>query len=312
MIRDRPGLTHWVIAGGFLGYLLLLWIQPEYDLSIQLISVLPLPFAAALVWLFGLWRAGWMGLWWLQLALVMTMAWVLLWPTVDRWATDQPDAQHDFSLLQANVLMKNTQKMATWEVIRKADPDVITLHEYGSSWVPLLERVSNYPYYLAYPTDSCCYGVAVFSRYPIADSEVYWHKLRRMPIPTLRLVLDVEGKSLTLFTMHTRSPGGQDKIRSRNRHLAWAADTLRQLPKPLIATGDFNAVPWDVSIRAFKTRSGLQDVRNGYYPTYSDALPVLPIDYIFQSQELHCTQLQTLRLPGSDHVGLLAKFRFER
>lgn len=114
----------------------------------------------------------------------------------------------------------------------------------------------------------------------------------------------VGGRSLTLAGLHLTKPleAGQQaaEIEVIGRY-------VRDLPRPLIAAGDFNAAPWSKALARFKR---LADVRYpyGYRPTWPIWLRRLglPIDHVLLSGDLSVLEARTQPDPmGSNHLPLL-------
>jgi endonuclease/exonuclease/phosphatase (EEP) superfamily protein YafD len=112
------------------------------------------------------------------------------------------------------------------------------------------------------------------------------HPLRAVRRPDLplgynRFVIaeaEVRGRAVTLVGIHLSKPleGGRQASQ-----LAVIGDIVKDLPRPLILAGDFNAAPWSMAVRRFLAKAGLA-YSYGYRPTW----PVwargfgLPIDHI--------------------------------
>src|SRR5690606_29109292 len=75
---------------------------------------------------------------------------------------------------------------------------------------------------------------------------------------------------------------------------------------------DFNDVAWSHTTRLFKRLSNLRDPRIGrtLLNTYHAQHPLFryPIDQLFLPEHSQIQTLRRVRLPGSDHFGILAEF----
>lgn len=152
------------------------------------------------------------------------------------------------------------------------------------------------------PPDTSC-DTIILSRHPLEDVERPLTPAGRDRFLITTTI--VEGRRLTLAGVHLTKPlqAGQqaEEIELIGRH-------VRELPRPLLVAGDFNATPWSKAVSRFKQ---LAEVRhpNGYHPTWPIWLPGLglPIDHIMVSGDLSVLNRTTHKDPlGSNHLPLLA------
>jgi len=192
----------------------------------------------------------------------------------------------------------------------KTEADLISFQEVSNSWgEALLEGLSEtYPF--AFFTGGKCgiQGLAVFSKYPMKNVQ----SIRLAGMPNIEGEIQFADSSIRFVTSHTRSPITYTRYLQRNTHLKVLAAYLNTIEGPVIAIGDFNAVPWDTSILEFKKRSRLQDSRKKITPTFPSFLKFLgiPIDYIFHSKELSCLDFRSIDGTSSDHLGVIGYYKF--
>jgi endonuclease/exonuclease/phosphatase (EEP) superfamily protein YafD len=139
------------------------------------------------------------------------------------------------------------------------------------------------------------------------------HPLRSVRRPDLPLgynrfviaAADVRGRAVTLVGVHLSKPleGGLQE-----RELALVGDILKDLPRPLILAGDFNAAPWSTALRRLLAKARL-GYSYGYHPTW----PVwahwvgLPIDHVVVDG-LRAIEARTWPdAIGSNHLPVIAK-----
>ncbi|MEL7087040.1 MAG: endonuclease/exonuclease/phosphatase family protein, partial [Planctomycetota bacterium] len=83
--------------------------------------------------------------------------------------------------------------------------------------------------------------------------------------------------------------------------------------RPWLIAGDFNDVAWSRTTRRFEKNSGLLDPRVGrkLLNTYHARLPILryPLDHVYVAPGFESGGLKRIRIPGSDHFGVLAELR---
>jgi endonuclease/exonuclease/phosphatase (EEP) superfamily protein YafD len=152
-------------------------------------------------------------------------------------------------------------------------------------------------------------GTLVLSRFPLTGLE---------PLPTevdhqnWLVTVDAPGiGTVRLAAVHPSPP-----LRGRS---TWAADhrllreALGRQSGPVIVSGDFNAVPshWPMRrLHADGFRTSVDLAGTGWQPTWparrSGLPPVVAIDHVLLSPQLTATAAGTVRLPGSDHLGVTA------
>ena len=149
-------------------------------------------------------------------------------------------------------------------------------------------------------------GTRLYSRYPVISAEAldphvgerHW-----------RAELEVPGMgAVTVVGVHPQRPvrGGD----------GWAGEqeqVRRALPRTrTVVAGDLNAVDSHRSLRRLRA-DGFRDsddlVGAGWNPTYpaqGRIPPLIAIDHVLVSDDLTATAFRTVRLPGTDHRGVLA------
>ena len=149
-------------------------------------------------------------------------------------------------------------------------------------------------------------GTRLYSRYPVASDEALDPRLGEQH---WRAELEVPGLgAVTVVGVHPQRPvrGGD----------GWAEEqeqVRRALPRTrTVVAGDFNAVDSHPSLRRLRA-DGFRDsddvVGAGWNPTYpaqGRIPPLIAIDHVLVSDDLTATAFRTVRLPGTDHRGVLA------
>ena len=136
----------------------------------------------------------------------------------------------------------NLSRTATWIV--KMNPDVASLIEVlGGSNDPalllsLLQQQTGITWYSYYVPkySGCPEGVMVLSKWPITSSSQYFMSYQ---MPVAQVTLNVNGKSVNLFSTHFQWP----KTSSAQRQVE-ATELIafaNKFAEPRIITGDFNA-----------------------------------------------------------------------
>ena len=209
-----------------------------------------------------------------------------------------------------NVLKFNNDYQSTVQEALKSNADFVSFQEVSLDWSSALQKglEQEYPYYHLVPSDQCCFGIAVFSKHPLTGVDTPYIG----GIPNISGTIELDDTSIQFVTAHTPSPVGPANYHKRNHHIRQLGKYIEQLEGPVLAIGDFNAVPWDDSVIHFSKKTGLKDSRkelSATYPSWS-FIPLIPIDYIFHSKEIRCHSLKTIDSTSSDHYGIVGTYSF--
>lgn len=233
--------------------------------------------------------------------------------------------QTNFRVAHFNVLGSNKQYDAIAERAISSEAAVLSFQELDVNWVnQLVSRLETvYPYYnfvMGKP-----HGVAVFSKYPLQNVDVYfWYgkptivgdilfpnTSSQHQLASLSSVSPIaDSTKIHFVATHTLSPRTQDRYQKRNQHLEAVADYLSQIDRPVLVMGDFNIVPWSPTMVEMKEKAHLQDSRKTITPTYPSDFKLggIPIDYILYSSQLQCIQFNSMETEGSDHRGVIGTY----
>ena len=151
-------------------------------------------------------------------------------------------------------------------------------------------------------------GTTVFSRFPIIATTVLPAGIAHQ---NWLVRIDVPGTgAVALAAVHpTRPfPGGTDWLKEQNMlHTAVVS------AQPDVVAGDFNAVDNHLPIRRLSAdgfRSTTDSAGAGWQPTYpadrTHLPPIAPIDHILIRPGLAAAESHTVRIPGTDHLGVVA------
>ena len=215
-------------------------------------------------------------------------------------------------LLSLNVHFLNRDFQPTIDLIRRENPDLIFLMEFTPAWAEAMRLLGQgYPHSKELPSHATD-GVALFSRYPIADLAV-----KRDPgigLPTLIAGIDMPQGRLTLVATHPASPGTPEHFEARNIQLADVADWAAERSGPVVLVGDLNTTGWSPYFADLLEVSGLRDSRLGYgvEPTWPwFPLPLrIPLDHCLVSPQIRVVNRRVGPAVGSDHRPLLVDFSY--
>ena len=219
---------------------------------------------------------------------------------------DQVNVEQQISLLVANVLTPNHKYHLLLEQIDRLQPDVVLTLETDQVWQEALKPIeADYPYRVAVPQDNL-YGMHLYSRLPLADTEVKFILSDETPSihTTIRLR---SGLDVQLYCLHPKPPSPTEAKDStlRDAELLIVGDQIKDIDESCIVMGDLNDVAWSRTTRLFQRISGLLDPRVGRYfmNTFHADYPLLrwSLDHIFHSTDFGLVEMKRLPHIGSDH-----------
>ena len=216
--------------------------------------------------------------------------------------------------VSANVHTGNRSYGRFLEYVRSEQPDIVLAVEIDQGWADALAPLqADYAHVVVQPR-SDNFGIALYSRLPIRDSEVV--ELADSDVPTIVARLEADAETLTVIGTHPLPPVSAAYSASRNNHLHALADLAADTPGPLVLLGDLNVTPWSPHFRDLMERGGLRDSRQGFgiQPTWPQQLPWLriPIDHALVSPRIVVLDRSVGPDIDSDHLPILVEFALAR
>jgi vancomycin resistance protein VanJ len=165
---------------------------------------------------------------------------------------------------------------------------------------------------------------ATFSRYPIVSKRVHATSSDDGR-GILETAIVVEGQRLTIFNVHfsnslsndsasSKNPISRDAMEVRMEQLNDLLRATQAATAPFIIMGDFNTPPRGRIYR--RLDSQFQDAFRaagwGLGYTYRSNLPLLRIDYVFTSPEMHVSRCFVPKAKASDHSPVVAELVLPR
>lgn len=187
--------------------------------------------------------------------------------------------------------------------IQEVTPDIDTLFKQ--------ELKSKYPY--CYSLKRADYfGMMVFSNYPFEKIDTF----NFGKAPNIDGVLKIESsKKRFKFILSYCPPSFSNSTYSQLKgHLKAIAARAAIDDTPAITMGNYNTVPWAPEIQDFKKIAQLTDSRLGLTPTTASStnpLFQIPIDHIFYSHRLRCTNFKALSYGQHNHLGVEGTFEIK-
>jgi endonuclease/exonuclease/phosphatase (EEP) superfamily protein YafD len=221
-----------------------------------------------------------------------------------------------FSLMVANVLMSNRSATQLHTIIHAANPDLLLALETDHWWAEQLASLdSNYPYKVSHTLDNT-YGMLLYSRLPLAETDVKF--LVQDDVPSIHTLVNLpSGEQVELHCLHPLPPSPTEHERSteRDAELVMVGKAVRNARRPVVVAGDMNDVTWSRTTRLFRKVSRLLDPRvgRGLFTTFHAKYPLLrwSLDHVFHSTELRLIALKRLTYFGSDHFPIYVALSVE-
>ena len=206
-----------------------------------------------------------------------------------------------------NLRFDNPQPGAVLSMIGETRPDVITLNEISGMWrerLTLLEAA--YPYRIICPQPSHIGGVGILSRRPFAG-EPRCEDRGAMAVAQV----DFGGETIDVATLHLGWPWPFEQP----WQLRALLPALATLGNRAILAGDFNAVPWSMTVKRAAEAGGLK-LAQLVGPTWLDRrAPAwlrpyagLPLDHVMVKGGVLAGKPRRLPFAGSDHLPVLVEF----
>ncbi|TET49721.1 MAG: hypothetical protein E3J64_09250 [Anaerolineales bacterium] len=232
-----------------------------------------------------------------------------------------------FSAMTYNVCWRNTDEEAIEAAIRAQAPQVLVLRELEPPMAEALqERLADlYPYRAIEP------GCGLFTSFPILEYEAFRLSDDAYDFAQ-RLVLNVEGRPVTLLSVHPIAPsihgfhpfglplGIPTGLASsgRDTDVRVLLQLLEEIEGPLVVLGDFNLSDQH-ELYAPLTDSLVDSYRESgwgmgftFSPFGGPGLPMWRIDYVLHSRDLVSLSATVGDYGASDHRPLIATLAFRQ
>jgi len=234
-----------------------------------------------------------------------------IWPTEVKSAP-KSDEPIGLSIITANVLMSNRDAEPLLALVKSYRPDILVTLESDAWWQSQLNDLESImPYTVKCPLDNL-YGMHVYSRLPLSDSEISF--LVEKDVPSIHTLVSLEnGEQVRMHFLHPAPPSPTENEHStpRDAELVIVGRSVMKSQQPVIVTGDLNDVAWSPTTRLFRKISGLLDPRvgRGMFNTFHAQWPCFrwPLDHLFHSEHFTLHTLKRLPSIGSDHFALYSR-----
>ena len=207
-------------------------------------------------------------------------------------------------LVTVNLLWSNRQHQLLRDWLQVEGPDIVVTQETTARWAAELDKLDPIlPYRrLPGPTDD----LAFLSRYPFEmANEVGIRTHGTLALATL----DVGQRHIDLMALHASVPTHPAWRLARDTMFDDVAGFARRTRTPLVVAGDFNATPWNRSMRRLVRDSPLRHAPGFWRPTWTAWVPHwmgLPIDHVLAASDCRVVDRRVGPDIGSDHRPVVA------
>jgi endonuclease/exonuclease/phosphatase family metal-dependent hydrolase len=118
-----------------------------------------------------------------------------------------------------------------------------------------------------------------------------------------RLVIELELEQCTIFLVHLSL-----KYRHRQNQLGDLYELIKQVKKPVIVAGDFNAYWGDQELQLFLGATGLENANKDSAPSHPSWAPRMQLDFILHSADITIRRFDIPHVHYSDHLPLVCDF----
>lgn len=242
-------------------------------------------------------------------ALLLNLA--IVWPWLQTPPTIEPNGPR-FKLLLFNVFYHNPRLDLVAPLVRKSNADVVVLLEVTPrirSRLGALETV--YPYRIECWRQPRC-DALILSRFPLTDN-LSALPAARTSRSLASVVVDVEGRPLTLFAAHLTLPFPFNRYGRQPEQAAEVAGAVKAPAGARLLVGDFNAASWGATMIHISDAAGLTTLTGpgGSWPSFLPRQMGIPIDHVLASPELAFLSRELVAVTGSDHRAVLTEIAFK-
>lgn len=262
---------------------------------------------------------------WLSLAgLTINLCFVapLYFPPAERGELDP--AGPELVIMHRNVNTAGGDPAGVAQAIRDSGADLVFLQEVSQHWLCQLSgNIGPYALIAAEPR-SDNFGIAAYVRrdpakvapkLAIDSVRVFDPTAGIADVPVIELIATVDGRPLSILSIHPLPPVNLRYARDRDATLAAAADWAKNQPHAHLIVGDFNATPWSTAFGDLQAESQLVNSQRGFgqaptWPTRFVSPCMIPIDHLLHSRDLVTVDRRLGEPHNSDHLPLIVALRW--
>lgn len=211
-------------------------------------------------------------------------------------------------IVALNVFYANGDYKRVGDFLRRERPDAVVLSEMNQDWRRALSPVEkDYPhrYQTLGPSGR---GVTFWSRHPLKDAGVLPIGVRAEP--AIQATLQLQGRELRVFSVHTTWPLAPASARRRNLQLTRLAEQAHAVTLPLVVMGDMNISSFSPHFERLLADGRLRSAAEGFgwQPTWPTFMPPagIQIDHALVNSRVAVEHFSRGPSLGSDHLPIVA------
>jgi endonuclease/exonuclease/phosphatase (EEP) superfamily protein YafD len=207
-----------------------------------------------------------------------------------------------------NVLYANDDFARVADFVQRERPDAVAMLEMTAKWRQALAGLDKlYPH--RYQTMGVGgRGMTFWTRLPMKDVSVLPIGVRQEP--AIQATLEVQGREIRVFAVHTTWPLAPASASRRNQQLELLAERTRAVTLPLVVMGDLNISPYSPHFQQLLVDGGLRSAAEGFgwQATWPTFLPVagIQIDHALVNSRVAVQHFTRGTPTGSDHLPVVA------
>ncbi|KAA5545908.1 endonuclease/exonuclease/phosphatase family protein [Roseiconus nitratireducens] len=229
---------------------------------------------------------------------------------------EEADNVSTMTVMTLNALSANTHYDWIADQIVQDDPDAVGILELGPGLDAFLRKrfSERYPHKLTVPSDAGNFGIGLFSRRPLSDSQVIqWQR----GVPTIQAEID----GVRMILAHPLPPVNAANFQSRNEQLQKLVHQVqghrrRDEDAPIVVMGDLNLTPWSPWFYDLQSQTGLRrsfeglGLRPTWYANRLGFLAGLVLDHVLVSDSISVDRVWIGSNIGSDHRGVSVRMHW--
>ncbi|WP_405164079.1 endonuclease/exonuclease/phosphatase family protein [Nocardia sp. NBC_01499] len=254
---------------------------------------------------------------WLGVAVAVVVVAAAMWTQAPLYVGHSgDDGGPAVIVMQANLLFDGTDPAALVEQVRARNIAVLTVNELTRGAVVELGRAgldTLLPYRYLSPGQTAS-GTGIWSSYPLSETVEY----DGFVLNQLSATASIPGAgSVSIYAFHPVPPVYGTQVWADELSRLRAILERSPANRPVIVGGDFNATYDHAQYRAMlsgRFGDAAEQAGAGYlvtYPTDKPYPPLVGIDHVLVAGG-RAVDVETVRMPGSDHRALVARLRLDR
>ncbi len=207
------------------------------------------------------------------------------------------------------VMHANTNDMTEdWRLVLNTiidlKADVISFIEITPNWERLLsEELDRYYPHHAMITRIDPFGAAIFSKYPIVETDTFYYQ----DLPNLSATIQMDDKyAAQVISSNSSPPLFRISFEELRNQLKVLAHSINRSIYPVITAGNYNLDQFSDELQDFRAAAQLQDSRKTMSPSINP-----PTNHLFYTNDLECLRFFNVYDDASNRIGIMGEYQFK-